>query len=149
MERKNGKRKNSNVYVLQYIGLYNKYGRLVTDARRVIFRITKDKLKFIDPRLKKTDRNKSKRESWFNDQYKHPHESKHTIGEVLKWFKKNDFEFVNAIPKVKPFSPITINEKLFRLNPKGNIVDHFITQLNSIIGGYREGGLFIMIGKKQ
>ena len=131
------------------IGLYNKFGRLVTDARRVIFRITKDKLKFIDPRLKKTDRGKLKRESWFKDQYKHPHESKHTIGEVLKWFKKNDFEFVNAIPKVKPFSPMSINEKLFRLNPKGNIVDHFITQLNSIIGGYREGGLFIMIGKKQ
>ena len=122
---------------------------MITDVRRIIFKITGDNLKFIDPRLKKTDRGKSKRNSWFNDQYKHPHESKHTIGEVLKWFKKNDFEFVNAIPKVKPFSPITINEKLFRLNPKGNIVDHFITQLNSIIGGYREGGLFIMIGKKQ
>ena len=77
------------------------------------------------------------------------HESKHTIGEVLKWFKKNDFEFVNAIPKVRPFSPITINEKLFRLNPKGNLFDHFIVQLGSIINGYKEGGLFIMIGKKK
>ena len=131
------------------IGLYNKYGRLITDARRVLFRITGDRFKFIDPRLKKTDRGESKRDSWFNDQYKHPHESKHTIGEVLKWFKKNNFEFVNAIPKVRPFSPITINEKLFRLNSKGSSFDHFIVQLGSIINGYKEGGLFIMIGKKQ
>ena len=131
------------------IGLYNKYGRLITDARRVLFNITGDRFKSIDPRLKKTDRGKSKRESWFKDQYKHPHESKHTIGEVLTWFKQNDFEFVNAIPKVKPFSPFTINEKLFKYNPKGNTIDHFIVQLSSIINGYREGGLFIMIGKKK
>ena len=62
---------------------------------------------------------------------------------------QNDFEFVNAIPKVKPFSPFTINEKLFKYNPKGNTIDHFIVQLSSIINGYREGGLFIMIGKKK
>jgi len=55
----------------------------------------------------------------------------------------------NTIPKVKPFSPFTINEKLFKYNPKGNTIDHFIVQLSSIINGYREGGLFIMIGKKK
>ena len=131
------------------IGLYNKYGRLITDVRRFLFNITGDKFRFIDPRLKKTDRGRSKRESWFKDQYKHPHESKHTIDEVLKWFKKNNFEFVNAIPKVKPFSPITINEKLFKINSKGNVIDHFIVQFSSIINGYKEGGLFIMIGKKK
>jgi 2-polyprenyl-3-methyl-5-hydroxy-6-metoxy-1,4-benzoquinol methylase len=131
------------------IGLYNKYGRLITDARRFFFRITGDSLKFIDPRLKKTDRGILKRESWFNDQYKHPHESKHTIDEVLNWFDSNDFEFINSIPKSKPFMPFTINEKLFNPIPKGNYLDHLIVQLNSIIDGYKEGGLFIMIGKKR
>ena len=131
------------------IGLYNKYGRLITNSRRLLFSITEDKFKYIDPRLRSSDRGKSKREAWFKDQYKHPHESKHTIGEVLKWFKLSNIKFVNAIPKLKPFSPVTVNEKLFKDNPKGNIFDHFIVQLSSILDGYREGGLFIMIGKKQ
>ncbi len=131
------------------IGLYNKYGRLITDARRVFFRFTGDNFKFVDPRLKKPDRGKLKIESWFKDQYKHPYETKHTINEVLNWFKRNDIEFINSIPKSKSFMPITINEKLFKPIPKGNYLDHFIVQLNSIIAGYREGGLFIMIGKKQ
>ena len=131
------------------IGLYNKYGRLITDARRSFFRITGDRLKFIDPRLKKTDRGTLKRESWFNDQYKHPHESKHTISEVLKWFDKNNFDFVNAIPKVKPFNPLTINEKLFKKSSKGNILHHLLSQIGTIKSGYSEGGLFLMIGKKN
>ena len=69
--------------------------------------------------------------------------------EVLTWFEENNFEFVNAIPKLTPFNPITINEKLFNSNPKGNIVSHLIVQLSSITDGYREGGLFLMIGKKR
>ena len=80
---------------------------------------------------------------------KHPHEKKHTIDEVLNWFKKNDIEFINSIPKPKPFMPIKINEKLFKPISKGNYLEHMIVQCNSIIEGYREGGLFIMIGKKK
>ena len=34
-----------------------------------------------------------KRESWFKDQYEHPHESKHTIGEVINWLELNNFDF--------------------------------------------------------
>ena len=131
------------------IGLYNKYGRYITDLRRIFFKITKFRFKSIDPRLRNDDRGQSKRDAWINDQYKHPHESKHTIGEVLTWFEENNFEFVNAIPKLTPFNPITINEKLFNSNPKGNIVSHLIVQLSSITDGYREGGLFLMIGKKR
>jgi len=131
------------------IGLYNWYGRLITDFRRYMFNLTNDKYKFLDPRLKNDDRGDIKRNSWFNDQYKHPHESKHTISEVLKWFDNNNFDFVNAIPKVKPFTPITINEKLFKKSSKGNILHHLLSQIGTIKSGYNEGGLFLMIGKKN
>jgi len=131
------------------IGLYNWYGRLITDFRRFIFNLTNDKYKFLDPRLKNDDRGERKRNSWFNDQYKHPHESKHTISEVLKWFDNNNFNFVNAIPKVKPFTPITINEKLFKKSSKGHILHHLLSQIGTIKSGYNEGGLFLMIGKKN
>ena len=131
------------------ISLYNWYGRLITDFRRYIFNLTNDKYKFLDPRLKNDGGNDIKRNSWFNDQYKHPHESKHTISEVLKWFDNNNFDFVNAIPKVKPFTPITINEKLFKKSSKGNILHHLLSQIGTIKSGYNEGGLFLMIGKKN
>jgi SAM-dependent methyltransferase len=131
------------------IGLYNWYGRLITDFRRMFFKITGDKFKLLDPRLRTKDRGIFKRDSWFNDQYKHPHESKHTIGEVLKWFDENNFSFINGIPKVKPFSPISIDEKLFKPNLRGNFYHHLFSQLGTIIPGYREGGLFIMIGRKD
>jgi len=131
------------------IGLYNWYGRLITDFRRILFNITGDRFKSLDPRLRSKDRGVAKRDSWFNDQYKHPHESKHTIGEVLKWFDENNFSFINGIPKIKPFSPISIDEKLFKPNPRGKFYHHFISQLGTVIPGYKEGGLFIMIGRKN
>ena len=136
-----------NGYII--VGLYNKYGRLITDLRRLVFKLLRDRFKFLDPRLRSTDRGKLKRDAWFNDQYKHPHESKHTIGEVLRWFDENGIEFVNSIPHPKPFSPITKEEKLFRSTPRGNFMQHLAVQLFSIINGYREGGLFIMVGKKR
>ena len=131
------------------IGLYNFFGRLITDVRRMIFNLTKDSFKFLDPRLSEKDRGKLKRESWFNDQYKHPHESKHTVSEVLEWFDINDYKFINAIPKIKPFDYFTSNEKLFKQIDRGNSMHHIISQLKTIITGYKEGGLFIMIGRKK
>ena len=40
-----------------------------------------------------------KREAWFQDQYCHPHETCHTLDEVLGWMDEDGFEFVNSIPK--------------------------------------------------
>lgn len=70
-----------NGYIL--IGLYHKYGRLVTDLRRLIFNLTKDHLKFLDPRTINKNISRAKRNAWFTDQYKNPHESKHTVEEDL------------------------------------------------------------------
>ena len=67
--------------------IYNKYGRLPTDFRRVIFKVTGKRFLFLDPYLRERGKyDDAKAESWFNDQYLHPHECKHTMGQVLKWF---------------------------------------------------------------
>ena len=76
-------------YIL--LGLYNKFGRFVTDIRRVIFFLFKDNFKFLDPYLRRRDIGDKKKLTWFMDQYKNPHESKHTIGEVLNWFDATCF----------------------------------------------------------
>ncbi|MHC4752267.1 MAG: class I SAM-dependent methyltransferase [Planctomycetota bacterium] len=134
-------------YIL--VGLYNTYGRIITDVRRHIFNTFKDHFKFLDPRLRSKEIGDLKKLTWFMDQYKNPHESKHTIGEVLKWFDQTDFEFVNGIPKVKAFEAFSKQEKLFKPNLKGNWIDHLIVQTNLMFRGSEEGGFFIMIGRRS
>ncbi|MEO2167487.1 MAG: methyltransferase domain-containing protein, partial [bacterium] len=50
------------------IGLYHKYGRLGTDLRRLIFRLTGDRMLFLDPTLRKKNLSEGKRRAWFEDQ---------------------------------------------------------------------------------
>lgn len=134
-------------YIL--IGLYNKYGRITTDIRRIIFKIFNDRFKFLDPRLRGKQIGDLRKRAWFMDQYKNPHESKHTIGEVLRWFDQTGFDFVNSIPRSKAFEVFSQNESLFTPNPRGNWIDHFFVQIHLAFSGGREGGFFLMIAKKK
>jgi carbamoyltransferase len=130
------------------IGLYNTYGRLLLDTRRQIFKMTGGKFKWIDPYLRKTRMSAGKQDAWFADQYQHPHESKHTMGEVLHWFDENGFSFVNAVPKTRPWDQFTTKEKLFQQAVRGNKLDRGLAQIKMIASGNQEGGFYIMIGKK-
>jgi len=109
--------------------------------------MTNDSFKFLDPRLRNKEIGKTRKLTWFKDQYKHPHESKHTYGEVLEWFDKTGFEFTNSIPKIS--SSFQANERLFKKNPEGNKARRFMAQLNLFFKGSKEGGFFIMIGRKK
>ena len=130
------------------IGLYNTYGRLMTDLRRVIFRITGGAGKWIDPYLRSGKIGKDKRSAWFADQYLHPHESKHTIGEVLSWFQQNGLDFVAGVPSVTNEPDAIGDGKLFVSRPRGSTWQHFCVQLKQIVAGSREGGFFIMIAQR-
>ena len=131
------------------IGLYHKYGRIITDIRRIIFNISGDHFKFLDPRLIAQDIGETRKLTWFADQYKNPHESKHTIGELLRWFDQTGFDFVGSIPKLKAFEAFSEYEKLFKANPRGNWLDHFLVQARLLFTGSKEGGFFLMIGRRK
>ena len=133
-------------YIL--VGLYNKYGRLMTEFRRVIFHAFGKRFLFLDPYLWKASKNNSKTQAWFEDQYHHPYESKHTMGEVLKWFDKTNFGFVNSIPKNKFMQPFTDKEELFTPTPRVDRLTLEAVQVYTVLTGIREGGLFIMIGQR-
>jgi len=130
------------------IGLYNAYGRIPTDIRRFIFRLTQNRFRFLDPRLRDKNLSDVRKHTWFMDQYKNPHESKHTIGEVMRWFDQCGVEFINSIPKTKAFEPFSPDEKLFEANRRGTKLDHFLVEMGLLLSGGREGGFFIMIGRK-
>lgn len=131
------------------VGLYNTYGRIATNIRRIIFKISNDRFKFLDSRLKDKEIGDLRKFTWFMDQYKNPHESKHTIGEVLRWFDRTGFDFVNSIPKSKAFEAFSENERIFKPNPRGNRLDHFIVQSHLAFTGSKEGGFFVMIGRRK
>jgi len=134
-------------YIL--IGLYNKYARIPIDILRLFFRMSRFRLTFLDPRLKENKLGSRKKEAWVADQYKNPHESKHAIKEILKWFDQTDFDFINSIPKLKFFSDFSENELLFEVNPKGNCLDHFLLQFSSIFNVTPDNGLFLFIGRRK
>ena len=130
------------------IGLYNTYGRLMTDTRRKFFHFTGHRLKWVDPILRSIKRGNAQARAWFADQYCHPHESKHTIDEVLGWFDKNNIQFVRGIPSVLPSSPAFEGGNLFEPEMRGTRIDHALVQFREIVTGNREGGFFLMIGRK-
>lgn len=136
-----------NGYII--VGLYNTFGRIPTDVRRLIFRVSGNRFKFFDPRLRNRSIDDIRKHTWFMDQYKHPQESKHTFGEVLKWFGGKGFEFVNSIPKSKAFEAFASDEQLFANNSPGTWLDRFLVQAGILVGGGKEGGFFIMIGRKS
>jgi SAM-dependent methyltransferase len=131
------------------IGLYNTYGRLATDLRRLIFRITGKRFLWLDPYLRERGgKLDAKTDAWFADQYLHPHEGKHTIGQLLHWFDAEGFEFVNSIPKPRFLEPVANDEKLFARNERPDLINRAAIQAHLILTGSREGGFFTLIGQR-
>ncbi|MCI0624201.1 MAG: class I SAM-dependent methyltransferase [Acidobacteria bacterium] len=129
------------------IGLYNRIGRLTTDFRRFLFRMTHDHLKFLDGHMRNRQYNEPRKRAWFMDQYKHPHESKHGMGEVIEWFEACGFEYLITIPKIDG-SLFTANERLFEPHCKGNRLSRFLTEVEMLLEGGVDGALFITIGRR-
>jgi len=131
------------------IGLYRRYGRLITDARRVLLRWTHGRLKFLDPTLRATGTDQDKKTAWYRDQYQHPHQSKHSIREVVGWFDDAGFDYVSSIPDARLGHPPSEEASLLRGNPFPGTLELALSERLQSLGGYREGGLFIVIGKRR
>ena len=68
---------------------------------------------------------------------------------MLGWFDRAGVEFVNSIPKAAASQSFSADERLFEPQPRGSAIDHFLVQAGMLLGGGREGGLFVMIGRKK
>ena len=130
------------------IGLYNSLGRLPTDFRRAAIQTFGDHMAKLDTRLRGEDLNDGRWQAWFRDQYKHPHESKHSYGEVLQWFDNSSVDYVSSIPRIDG-GPVTNNADLFIPSPRGNGIDRGWTQIEMLLKGGTDGGLFVMIGRRR
>ena len=129
------------------VGLYNRYARLPTLWKRAGFGMFGRSLYFLDHRLKDFETNPDRVKAWFGDQYQHPHETRHSMDEVLGWFGRYGVAFVNGIPHVDG-SEFASDERLFEPRSAGHAVGRIATQMEMLLSGGKDGGLFIMIGKK-
>jgi SAM-dependent methyltransferase len=129
------------------IGLYNSYARLPTLWRRALFERFGASMYFLEPRLGYPT-NLNRQRAWFMDQYRHPHESRHSMDEVMGWFVASDVEFVSGIPHPDG-SPFAADEALFARRSPGSRFARASTQLGMLLSGGADGGLFIMIGRKR
>ena len=128
------------------IGLYNRYGRLMNQLRRRFFQLSGGRAQWLDPYLRESTLSRDKRKAWFEDQYRHPHESTHTVDEVLDWFGHTGVTFVRGVPSTT--GGPDFEGGLLQPSAPGSAWDHWRTQLKQIVTGNREGGFFLMIGKK-
>jgi SAM-dependent methyltransferase len=131
------------------IGLYNTYGRFFLDARRWIYRVTRDRFQGLDYFMRQKSMSDEKKRIWFMDQYKNPYEDKFSVDDVLVWFQKNNIDYINAVPKIRLGHKFTSSDSLFEPQPAGSRFEHLVCQFRWIFTEGREGGFFLIIGRKK
>jgi 2-polyprenyl-3-methyl-5-hydroxy-6-metoxy-1,4-benzoquinol methylase len=138
------------------IGLYNKFGRIPLKSRKLLAKTifkNNNKVKDWFIRMQIGDiQDKERARGWWNDQYLHPHETSHTLGEVLRWFKKNNVQYYQTVPSSAPFKQ-SILEIAGVWNNFNEIYPYFsiriYKQLSWIWKTNREGGYWITFGRKR
>ncbi len=139
------------------IGLYNQYGRLrLRIKRRWVnwkYRSNKEKTRSaIQEMLVKDEEDTEKQDTWYQDQYLHPHELSHTIDELLEWYKKNNIEYINSLPPIELFrkeeQAIRIFKKSAVTGWRNSKLAHLLKQLKWIISLRKTGGYFMIVGRK-
>ncbi|RPI25303.1 MAG: class I SAM-dependent methyltransferase [Acidobacteria bacterium] len=131
------------------VGLYHRYGRLWTDLRRLLFRVVPESGAWLDPRIRQAGLTKDRRKAWFRDQYKNPHESKHTVGQVLHWLDRHQLTFIKSLPKTRFGQRFDKNERLFEPDLPGNPIERAIVEASQVVGQAAENGFFVVIAQKR
>ena len=126
-------------------GLYNRPARLPTWIRSKLIGIFGNKIDYV-VRNRITDERKAT--IWINDQYYNPHETWHSIDEVMDWFEENDVEFLNCSPGILGTDG-ELSANLFDKTNPGSSYQRMVTQLSWLFTIAREGALFDVIGRKK
>ncbi|HMF93524.1 MAG TPA: methyltransferase domain-containing protein [Vicinamibacterales bacterium] len=128
------------------VGVYNAFARLPLRLRRFIARLSGFRLVLFDPVLRDRDDEPARREAWLRDQYQHPEEHCHTLGEVQHWFATNGVEYLRSYPSaVLGEEPGALFERATdNWRPEG-----WLAQLGWMRTLGREGGLFYTVGRRR
>ena len=127
------------------VGLYNRLFRIPTWVRARLIPVFGERL---DPVVRKRIHDPIKASTWIADQYYNPHESWHTIDDVLGWFEEADVEFLNCYPPILD-TPGEESPLLFGPSDPGGRFQRLMTQVSWLWSLSREGSLFDVIGRRM
>ena len=131
---------------LVVVGLYNAVARLPLRLRRLAARLSGYRWIPFDPVLRDRAAEPARREAWLRDQYRHPEEHRHTVGEVLRWFRAEGIDFVRAYPSAQVHDEAP--DDLLAPAPDAWPPERWLAQLGWIGSLGHEGGLFVMVGRR-
>lgn len=137
------------------VGLYNTFGRTAHRALRALAHhsgATGERIaawgvrRMLAGQWENTDSDKQK--AWLADQFYHPHESTHTVDEVLRWFRQNGLTHTATLP------PITADSA--QLFPEDSPAERtsawrtmaLVRQIGWIWQLRATGGYFVMAARK-
>lgn len=134
-------------YIL--VGLYHKYGRMITNLRSFIFNLTGEKYLFLDRRNVDERISLFKREAWFKDQYKNPYETTHTISQSIDWLENSGFNVIRTIPTLGVYDN-SFDDQLFSSDiSRANSFEMFFKEIGMVFSNRDEGGFFIVVGRRR
>jgi 2-polyprenyl-3-methyl-5-hydroxy-6-metoxy-1,4-benzoquinol methylase len=125
------------------LGLYNAFARIPLRLRRALHRLTGKVL--FDPVLRDRRAEPARREAWLRDQYLHPEEHRHTLGEVQGWFRENRVTYLRAWPS--PLFAEEPPESLFQPVEDDWAIENLLSQIGWAAKLGHEGGLFVTVGR--
>lgn len=135
------------------IGLYNVFGRIPHKMRvflaRTIFK-NSERVKDYFIRLQIHDvADKERLRGWWNDQYLHPHETTHSVGEVLRWFRENNITYCQSLPPLRAKEEDFGVADFWSKTSVPSFSKRFLAELRWIKETHREGGYWITFGRKK
>jgi len=128
------------------VGLYNAIARLPLRLRRAVAKLTRERWIPCDPVLADRAGEPARRAAWLRDQYRHPEEHRHLLGEVRRWFAENGIAYVRAFPSAQLGA--ADDTGLFAPEPDGWWLEDGLAQLGWMRTLGPEGGLFVAVGRR-
>jgi SAM-dependent methyltransferase len=130
------------------LGLYNSFARLPHRLRRLVARATGMRLIPWDPVLRDRQAEPARRAAWVRDQYLHPEEHRHTLGEVQRWFRDSGVEYLRSYPSALLGGQAPRGDELFTPAEDDWWPEGVLAQLGWMVGLGAEGGLFVVVGRR-
>ncbi len=128
------------------VGLYNNYARIPTWIRSKLIKVFGTRIDYV---VRNRIRDARKADIWVKDQYYNPHETWHSLGEVLEWFKENDVEYLNSHPAIIGTGGSKTGANLFEETSSGSGLMRALTQISWLGNIASEGALFVVTGRRR
>jgi carbamoyltransferase len=128
------------------VGLYNRFARVPTLIRSKVIGLLGPEIDYV-ARTRIRDRRKA--EIWIKDQYYNPHETWHSIDEVMGWFGENGVSYLNCSPTIFGSGVNGNGGGLFSARSSGSKLARVASQLSWLGTISAEGALFVMVGRRE